>query len=219
MDALIASFLAMGDGAVPADWIEFVLDLYRQANIAVTAHATTHPELGTTLVTVLVYEGIFHVASVGDSRACLVRNGELRRITRDDSLVQDLLDSGAITPEESENHPLLNIITRSLGPGERMDRLAVASETLLPGDLLVLATDGFWKPAEHVIVGKITEFSGRPLKCLAEELVETAKRLESDDNISVALLRVAARRVDVEARKTQTYWTNKETENAETQCV
>ncbi len=216
MDALIAWILAGGDGVVPIDWTALILDLYRQANVAVMSYAEAYPELGTTLVTVLVYDGVSYVASIGDSRAYLVRNGGLCRMTRDDSFVQNLLDSGAITPEEADNHPLSNVITRSLGPGEELEAIAVVSEVLLPGDVLVLASDGFWKPADSWIVEKCHEFSDEPLLCLASELVETAKGLGSDDNISVALLQVEARKVDVNVRKTRTYWTNKETTDGET---
>jgi len=204
MTTLFSCFPLGNDEPSSEAWIAFILDAYRQANLTVNSHAKNYPQLGTTLVTLLSYKGMFHIANIGDSRAYLIRNGELKQMTRDDSFVQHLIDTGTLAPEEAQNHPLENIITRSLGANERLETLPVISGPLLSGDVFLLATDGFWKVAASMILQKCDEYSHLPLTCLARDLVETAKIFESDDNISVALLRLASNMQ--QSLKTKTYW-------------
>jgi protein phosphatase len=140
--------------------------------------------MGTTLVAALLWnngEGV--CGSVGDSRAYLVGR-TIRRITRDHSEVQDLVDRGIISPDVAEQHPLKNIVTRIIG---RMGDVPDFFPFSLDDDCLLLCSDGLLDGISegevHAIVTK-TDFAG-----LCEALV-TAARGRSRDNITV----VAARR-------------------------
>ncbi len=97
--------------------------------------------MGTTVVAALVNENRAIVCNVGDSRAYLVNENELKQITRDHSVVQTLIESGKISPEEANQHPKKNIITRALGVEENLliDSFCV---NLNSNDKLLLCTDG-----------------------------------------------------------------------------
>ena len=114
------------------------------ANIEIYDKAMASPELsgmGTTSVTAIRYGRTAYISHVGDSRAYLYRNGELQQITRDHSVVQDLIEKGQITEEEAKTHPRRHFVTRALGVDNEVygeyDEL-----DLLPGDKLLLCTDG-----------------------------------------------------------------------------
>src|SRR5690606_5893401 len=112
-----------------------------QAIIQWTAENPDCLGMGTTLVACLVRDGVLHVAHVGDSRAYLLRAGELHRLTRDHSIGQALHDSGAVTEAQLRQLPGRGILTRALGVEESVacDQVAYAWE---PGDRLLLCSDG-----------------------------------------------------------------------------
>jgi serine/threonine protein phosphatase PrpC len=97
--------------------------------------------MGTTLTMAVFEDERFYVAHIGDSRCYLLRNGTARQITRDHSLVQELLDNGSITRDEMEMHPKKNVITRALGTEDRL-RIDCFEETLEDGDIVLLCSDG-----------------------------------------------------------------------------
>jgi serine/threonine protein phosphatase PrpC len=97
--------------------------------------------MGTTLTMVVFDEDRIHVAHIGDSRCYLIRDGSVRQITRDHSLVQELLDHGSITKDEMEIHPKKNVITRALGTDDKL-RIDCFEEVLQTGDIVLLCTDG-----------------------------------------------------------------------------
>ncbi|HHU49756.1 MAG: Stp1/IreP family PP2C-type Ser/Thr phosphatase [Caldicoprobacterales bacterium] len=97
--------------------------------------------MGTTLTMVVFEKDRFHVAHIGDSRCYLIRDGLVRQITRDHSLVQELLDHGSITKDEMDIHPKKNVITRALGTEDKL-RIDCFEEILQAGDIVLLCTDG-----------------------------------------------------------------------------
>ena len=101
--------------------------------------------VASTVVVMLARGDHFACLWAGDSRAYLLRDGMLRQITRDHSLVQELLEAGAIGPDEAENHPRGNVITRAVGAELDEVVLDKVSDRLLPGDRFLLCSDGLCK--------------------------------------------------------------------------
>jgi len=97
--------------------------------------------MGTTLTMAVFDNDHIHVAHIGDSRCYLLRHGLARQITRDHSLVQELLDNGSITRDEMDIHPKKNVITRALGTEDKL-KVDFFEETLEEGDIVLLCTDG-----------------------------------------------------------------------------
>jgi serine/threonine-protein phosphatase Stp1 len=143
--------------------------------------------MGSTVVTLLVEKDEFAYLWAGDSRAYLLRNGALRALTRDHSLVQQLVDSGDLTPEDALNHPNSNIITRAIGhiPNLKIEHGAAA--VVQPGDIFLLASDGLTRllsEAEMIEAG----VAGN-LNALADRWVDVALNRGAPDNLSFILLR------------------------------
>lgn len=145
--------------------------------------------MGTTLVSAIVRDGAALISNVGDSRAYLIRAGGegITRITKDHSLVEQLVDRGDITLEEARNHPNRNIITRALGPDPEIlsDSYQVQ---LRSGDCLLLCTDGLVATATDL------EMEQEVLSCVDENacldrLLEIAKSRGAPDNLTAVLLR------------------------------
>ena len=141
--------------------------------------------MGTTVVVVVVRDETVHIVHAGDSRAYLYENGILRQITKDHSMVQELVDIGRITQEEARNHPNKNIITRALGT--RVDlKTDYNGVPFHNGSLLLICTDGLSNYlTEEDIAGFIRENRGNEL---VEKLVEQAKSMGGSDNITVAVI-------------------------------
>jgi serine/threonine protein phosphatase PrpC len=151
------------------------------------------PELrpGSTCVTVLLHDGWADVAHVGDSRVYLVRRGTIRRVTRDHSMVQDLIDSGQLAPEDALSHPDANKITRALGIGLEVDVDLSEPIPLEAGDTFLLASDGLTDLVMDPEIAQITTErgpSGPAVVC--QELVNLANSRGGHDNITVLVLNV-----------------------------
>ncbi len=141
--------------------------------------------MGTTVVTVLMRDGFAHIVHAGDSRAYLYENGSVRQITKDHSMVQELVDLGRITPEEARDHPNKNIITRALGTRTNLrtdyNKVPFGKESVL-----LICTDGLSNYlTEDDIADFINENKGMEL---VERLVEQAKSMGGGDNITVAVI-------------------------------
>ncbi|AKM09444.1 PP2C family protein-serine/threonine phosphatase [Croceicoccus naphthovorans] len=100
--------------------------------------------IGTTVVGLVIAGGEFRCFWVGDSRILLVRNGAIQQLTRDHSLVQDLIDAELLDPADAESHPDANVITRAVGADKELVIDCVSGRTQ-PGDLFLLASDGVTK--------------------------------------------------------------------------
>jgi protein phosphatase len=163
-----------------------------EANRAVYAKSLTDPSLhgmGTTLTAgTLVSGGTLLIGHVGDSRAYLFRDGELRRLTTDHSHVEELVRDGKITEDEAAVHPMRSVITRALGIDERVD-VDVYPVELAPGDLVVLCSDGLTDMVhEDAIASELRRESDA--KRAATRLVDTANRAGGVDNITVVVIAV-----------------------------
>ncbi len=174
------------------------------ANAELYAYAQRRPELvklGTTIVAAVIRGEQMHVASVGDSRAYVIREGEIHQITRDHTLVQQLIDEGAITPEEARNHPRRSVVLRLLGAAETVE-VDVIDFRLRPDDAVVLCSDGLTTQLDSSEIAGIV-WTSSP-RAAAETLVQKAYDRGSKDNISVvtALLRDGAPAIQVETPHT-----------------
>ncbi len=146
--------------------------------------------MGTTLTAALLEADQLAIAHVGDSRAYLHRDGELRRLTRDHSLVGELVEQGKLTEAQAEEHPQRSIITRALGPEPSVE-VDTWTYAVRPGDVLLLCSDGL---TSMITEEQIVELlSGAPdLARAAERLIDAANAAGGRDNITVVLFRIEA---------------------------
>jgi len=144
--------------------------------------------MGTTLTTVWLYDDVAQIAHVGDSRAYLFRKGNLTQVTKDQSLLQKLLEDKVISPEEAKNMPVGNIILQALG-GEEDLEVALPRVELAPGDTLVLCTDGLTGVVPDEDVEEALR-AGGSLAEICSRLIEQAEKGGGPDNITVLLGRV-----------------------------
>lgn len=143
--------------------------------------------MGTTMVSLIVDGQTAYVTHAGDSRAYLIRNGTIKQITVDHSLVNEYISQGLLSPEEASTHPLKHVITRALGSSPKID-MDVKTIPLLPGDLFLLCSDGLSNLAtEQEIYSRIAD-SRTHLEEGCKRLIELAFQKESDDNITVLLV-------------------------------
>lgn len=166
------------------------------ANQQILAYASQNPHLrgmGTTCVVVLVREGSVYYAHAGDSRIYLLTGRQLTRLTKDHSVVQQMIDAGMITEQEAESHPRKNEITQALGTMPHLE-VAVSEKPLLPAsnDILLLCTDGLNgmiddKSMERVLNEPIS------VQHKALRLVEMANEAGGYDNITVQLIQFNSR--------------------------
>src|SRR6476646_8221589 len=114
------------------------------ANAEIYGYAREHPEvrgMGTTVTAAGIFGHDLYLAQIGDSRAYLVRNGEAIQLTKDQSLMQRLVDAGELTEEEAEQSERRNIILQALGPDPRV-KVDLTHQTLRRGDTLIICSDG-----------------------------------------------------------------------------
>lgn len=162
-----------------------------EANRIVFHRANTDPAclgMGTTLVAALVTDQVCHVLNVGDSRAYAVNAEGIRKITRDHSLVEDLVRRGEITPEQARTHPQKNLITRALGAAEGV-KADVFEEPRVPGAFLLLCSDGLSNVVtDQEILYEIIH-GGEPSDC-CKRLLDTALSRGAPDNVTAILLQM-----------------------------
>ena len=143
--------------------------------------------MGTTLTAAALLGDALYLAQVGDSRAYLVRDGVARQITKDQSLMQKLLEAGEITPEQAETSARRNIILQALGP-EPSVRVDITRQTVRRGDLLLLCSDGL---SGQVRAGEMADAAREApdLAALCCALVDRANATGGPDNITVVAAR------------------------------
>ena len=147
--------------------------------------------LGSTITAALVIEGHAFIANVGDSRTYLLRNGVLRRITSDHSLVERLVQSRQLKPEDVYDHPSRNLVYRSLGAGRAEVEVDIFTERLQVGDVLLLCCDGLWEMVRDPQITKILTEVEDPAKAVSI-LVDRANDNGGEDNITAVVVRCVA---------------------------
>jgi protein phosphatase len=163
----------------------------REANTRIHAISREQHEragMGTTLTAAHLGEHDLAIAHVGDSRAYLFRDGELQRLTRDHSLVDELVRQGKLTAEQAAEHPQRSIITRALGPEEHVE-VDTFTYPLRPGDVVLLCSDGLTSMVSEEEMAA-TLASSSTLEQAGQTLIREANEAGGRDNITVVLFRV-----------------------------
>ena len=141
--------------------------------------------MGTTVVAATIVEHMMYFANVGDSRLYLINQG-ITQLTKDHSLVEEMVRLGGIKPEEAKHHPDKNIITRAIGAKNNVD-VDFYEHRLKRGDIILMCTDGLSNMVEdeelfHIVQG------GRDIVEAGTALVDAAKENGGTDNIGVVLM-------------------------------
>lgn len=158
------------------------------ANQAIHDHSKqnrSHHGMGTTATVGLVVGGMVYFAQVGDSRAYIIRDGVAKQMTKDQSLVQRMVDAGKLTPEQAERSEHRNIILQALGP-EKAIVPELTRDRLMNDDLLVLCSDGL---SNQMTAQEIAAMSSKQddLEALAESLIQRALDTGAPDNVTVVV--------------------------------
>ena len=148
---------------------------------------------GTTLCLLLIQKNTYAVINVGDSRLYVI-GGEMRQITVDHSLVEEMVRMGGINREEARNHPDKNIITRAVGAKDDVE-VDFFNLELQTGDRVLLCSDGLTNMVDDETICRISK-NGSSLRDRVEELVETANLNGGRDNISVIVIEPLADEVE-----------------------
>jgi PPM family protein phosphatase len=176
--------------ADPLDFVAAIRESTEAANAAIHQFAIEHPEfrgMGTTATVAGLLGDTLYLAQVGDSRGYLVRDGVAIQITKDQSLMQKLIEAGEITPEEAEQSDRKNIILQALGPDSAV-KIDLTHQPVRRNDTLILCSDGLSglvKPDQIALaVNEEPE-----LDRLCERLIATANEAGGPDNITVVAVR------------------------------
>lgn len=160
-----------------------------QANEYVVREAQARGnDMGTTMALALAVGDRAFIGNVGDSRTYLYRDGMLRKVSRDHSLVGRLVELGQITEDDVYTHPQRNAVLRSLGDKLQLD-VDVFSERIKPGDMLLLCSDGLWEMVRDPQITEIITANADDPQAAAEALVQTANANGGEDNIATVIVR------------------------------
>jgi serine/threonine-protein phosphatase Stp1 len=155
--------------------------------IALAASDQSQRTIGSTVVGLAIAGEQFRCFWAGDSRAYRIRGREIIQLTRDHSLVQDLVDAGMLSPQEAEDHPNANVITRAVGVVQDL-KIDTVSGDARSGDQFVLASDGLTRLVDDSeLVEELT--TRRPAEA-AEKLIETVLSRGAPDNVSIIIAKL-----------------------------
>ncbi len=149
-----------------------------------------HGTIASTIVVLIVRGGHFACLWAGDSRLYRLRHGVLEQVTRDHSLVQELVDAGMVKPEDAESHPRANVITRAVGAATDELEIDKTTDRVLPGDRFLLCSDGLSKTLP---ASEIASLLGGPDPAHAPELlIAAALARQASDNVTVIAIEAGA---------------------------
>lgn len=171
--------------------IHLVQVTFRQANEEILNHVEQYPEhkgMGCTAELLAFTSTGFVVGHMGDSRTYRLRQGALKQLTKDHSLVQDQIDQGLITESQARTHSMRNVILRAVGvrPSPALDTLR---GPIFPGDLFLLCSDGLTDLIEDNIIAQVLNQDG-DIKDKLDHLINLAKQAGGKDNITVVLAEI-----------------------------
>jgi PPM family protein phosphatase len=166
---------------------EKLVELIQEANRRVHDRANSDPAtsgMGTTITAALVEGNRVIFGHVGDSRAYLVRDGRMEQLTEDHSLVNELLKSGKLSPEEAETHPQRSVITRAVGtdPDVDVDTFVIEGQV---GDVFLICSDGLTDMVDDETILEVLERFHDDLDRATKSLIAAANRGGGEDNITV----------------------------------
>lgn len=161
-----------------------------EANRRIYAESLENADLsgmGTTLTMGLFYEDKVYIGHIGDSRAYRIRENKIELLTRDHSLIWQLMEEGKLSAEEMTTHPMKNVITQALGTDELVEP-DITSFDVKPGDILVLCTDGLINMLDDEKIKDIV-CNNNP-EDAAKRLIDSANSRGGTDNITVGIIKV-----------------------------
>ena len=190
----LASFVKDGDledCETPEEIFEFFTEAIDVANENIYRQGqknSLNRGMATTIVMAYIYNGNTYITNIGDSRAYIYRDGILKRVTKDHTYVNELIDKGVITEGEAENHQQKNVITKALGAekGAEPDFYMVALES---NDILMLCSDGLYGEVGEEKMASMMKHSNS-MNDLSGRLVNEAIRAGGRDNITVICVRI-----------------------------
>ena len=145
--------------------------------------------MGSTLTVLAISNNRFHIAHVGDSRAYLYRNGELKQLTQDHSAVWPLYETGILSKRDLAKHPQKHIITRSIGTYPQVE-VDLQCDNASAGDIFLLCSDGLTDVLSDEEIGQNLSEDGTRPQDLADRLVDAANNGGGPDNITVIVVRI-----------------------------
>jgi protein phosphatase len=176
--------------STPEEFTRLIRDAVEVANDRIHQFALDHPEsrgMGTTATVAGVFGPQLYLAQVGDSRAYLVRGGEAVQITKDQSLMQRLIDAGELTEEQAAQSERRNIILQALGPDAKI-RVDITSQGVARGDLLLLCSDGLSGQLNRHELGPLVAECGT-VEAICDRLIALANERGGPDNITAVVVR------------------------------
>ncbi|MEE8500503.1 MAG: protein phosphatase 2C domain-containing protein [Kiloniellales bacterium] len=183
---------ALGQVAPPTDGSSFLRDVEERIQ---DTHAALRQEsrargsggiIGSTVVALLAWDRHYACVWAGDSRLYLLRDGELRQVSRDHSLVQDLVDAGELAPEQAESHPQANVVTRAVGAVEDLV-LDKTHEQISIGDMFLLCSDGLTRHVSDQEIAAV--LIGETAPGAAQVLIDLALERGARDNVTTVVVR------------------------------
>jgi serine/threonine protein phosphatase PrpC len=175
-------------GRPEAGTADRVQEAFRLANERILARASENPHLqgmGCTAELIAISEESYVLGHVGDSRTYLFRKGRLKQITKDHTLIQDLIDRKVISPEEANKHSLRNFILRAVGTKETL-AVDLIRGKVMADDLFLLCSDGLTTMVDDRPIEAVLSRSGDLVKKV-EELIDLAKEAGGKDNVTIIL--------------------------------
>ena len=169
-----------------------LLDKVALTNSAIFKAAESQPQyagMGTTLVTVLLYDNLLTVAHIGDSRLYRLRDDEFRTLTRDHSLLQEQIESGMISVADARFSQNKNLVTRALGVDPAVEP-EIQDYPVLPGDIYLLCSDGLNDMVEDEEIHLTLKMLAVNLDLAATQLIQMANDNGGRDNVSVIVIKI-----------------------------
>jgi serine/threonine protein phosphatase PrpC len=194
----LAKFWSNDTESTPQQFASRLKEAVEEANSRIHNYAKEHPEMrgmGTTTTAVGVLGDQLYLTQVGDSRAYLVRGGEGIQLTKDQSLMQRLVDAGEITEEEAEKSDRRNIILQALGPDPKV-RVDLTNQQVRRGDALVLCSDGLSGQVSREEIAERVADQNKNLADICAELIHLANQRGGPDNITVVIARFSGEGLD-----------------------
>ncbi|MCP4627875.1 MAG: Stp1/IreP family PP2C-type Ser/Thr phosphatase [bacterium] len=179
------------DRRTERETLDLVQKAFSFANKRILDHvkeSVHHKGMGCTAELVAFSDEGFVLGHIGDSRTYRLRNGQLKQLTQDHSLVQGQIDQGLITPEEARSHHLRNVILRAVGVSDNLALDLLKGKTF-SGDLFLLCSDGLTDMVDDSLIGQVLS-SATALPQKVDELIDSAKSAGGLDNITVVLSEV-----------------------------
>jgi serine/threonine protein phosphatase Stp1 len=163
------------------------LKTVNQDLIVLAGAAEGQRSIGSTVVGLAIADGRFQCFWAGDSRAYRIRDNHIVQLTRDHSLVQDLIDAGMLRKDEAVDHPNSNIITRAVGVASDL-KVDTISGDVRPGDQFLLASDGLTRMVDDREI--VAELTSSATEAAADRLIETVLSRGAPDNVTLVITKV-----------------------------